>query len=427
VELLYESIANIALLEDSLASLEEESQEAGFEVRATGYGLDALLPLVSRTYSLRLAGRSEYYAEFVRAQRIAGYVDSYLSRLLSILMRDGELGFKKMTSANQAARDAILIGMIFAGLFLFGYVYVVANSITRPIRILAKASEKLARGELEVQPIELRSRDEVSVLADRFYAMSANIRAYIEGLKEKADLEAKLHQEERSLLAMEKALREAQLMNLQDQMRPHFLFNALNSIARTALLEGAQTTEGLTISLARLLRSTMKKGGFLIPLAEEIDIAKEYLSFQKVRFGARLEWKVACDPLLSQLKVPRFLLQPLVENAVRHGVEPKEEGTRVLVDIRKHRDELRIRVMDSGAGMDISTLGSLREQIKESIPQNEKAGQTEPKGIGVVNLARRIFMLYGSSARLTLYSRKGRGTLVVLVLPAGGTVQWPGS
>lgn len=429
IETLKESIANLEILNNSLAPLEFLSKDAGFEVRATGYGLDAYLPLVARSFSLRLAGRSDYYADFARSEKIAGYVDMYLSRLLSILMKDGEESFRDSSRQSKAINNALLLGMIAAGILLLAYVYIVANSITKPIRTLAKASEKLARGELDVAPVKIKSKDEVGILTESFYLMSANIRTYIEGLKEKAELEKKLHDEETSLLSMGKALREAQLMNLQDQMRPHFLFNALNSIACNALLERAPITEKLTISLAKLLRSTMKEGGPYVPLGDEVGIVREYLGFQKARFGERLDWEIRFDAALSAIRIPRFLLQPLVENAVRHGIEPKEDKTRVLVSVQRKGNTIKAFVIDTGQGIPRDTLLRLRRVIlNASIGTIEaKEGLLEGTGIGLANVATRLYLLYGSEGRLELYSKQGKGTIIRLTIPMKGVSLWPES
>ena len=428
IEELYEAISALSGLNDSLSPLEDLSVDAGFEVRATGYGLDAYFPLIGRAFSLRVAGRTDYYPDFVHGDRIAAYVDMYLSRLLSVLMRDGEESFRASARHAKAINDAILLGMIAAGILLLGYVYVVANSITRPIRKLAKASEKLAKGEMDVTPVEVRSNDEVRILVDSFFAMSASIKSYIEGLKEKAELEKKLHDEETSLLSMGKALREAQLMNLQDQMRPHFLFNALNSIARNALLEGAQATEKLTISLAKLLRSTMKEGGPYVPLGEEIDIVREYLSFQKARFGERLDWEMRFDASLGGIKVPRFLLQPLVENAVRHGIEPKESNTRILVSVQRRGDKIKAFIIDTGLGIAKDELVRLRRVIgSSSAEEPAREGLLAGSGIGLANVATRLWILYGREGSLQLFSKAGKGTIVRLSIPMKGVSRWPES
>ncbi len=430
---LYGLAASLKSLDGEIETLAQYSQEAEFEVRATGYGLDACLPLIEKAFALRASGRSDYYADFARGDRIAGFVEGYLSKLLTILMREGEQSFSAGARKSKAINETILFGIVAAGIFLLAYVYIVANSITKPIRKLARQSEKLAHGDLDVEPLVVKSRDEVGILAESFHAMSANIRAYIKGLEDKAELEKKLHEEETSLLSMGKALREAQFMNLQDQMRPHFLFNALNSIARNALLEGAGTTERLTISLAKLLRATMKEGGPYITLGEEIDIVREYLGFQKVRFKDRFDWEIRFDPSMEGIRVPRFLLQPLVENAVRHGIEPKEGKADILISLRQRSDSLQMSVVDTGIGISPADLDSLRKKIAQSMSEARADPATSASipsgttdrlgggfGIGVGNVATRLYLLYGAEGSLRIHSRSGKGTLVRLSLPVTG-------
>lgn len=433
VDSLFKGIANLSVLHSEIAAIQPLSLRAGFEVQAVGYGLDAYFPKVNRSISMRASGLPDYYADYARAENIAGYIDLYLSRLLGILMEEGEIHFKTTAARARAIHQAILAATIVAGFLLLAYVWMIANSITKPIRSLARASEKLARGDMSVAPITTRSKDEVGILVERFFTMSANIRDYIESLREKAELEKRLHEEEMSLLSMGKALREAQLLNLQDQIRPHFLFNALNAIARNALFEKAPVTEKLTLSLARLLRSTMKAGSLSVTLGEEISIVREYLAFQKERFGNRLEIDIRFDESLEEFPVPRFLLQPLVENAVRHGMEQREGPAVILVAVRRSTSWLKALVADSGAGMTPDRLAALRRNIAAAPGATEERQLTADReglvagtGIGLSNVATRLSILYNGEARLALYSRPGKGTLLSIRIPLQGGPRWPG-
>jgi two-component system sensor histidine kinase YesM len=258
------------------------------------------------------------------------------------------------------------------------------------------------------------------VLAHGFNAMAANIRTMVEDLREKAELERRLHEETLSRVSMGKALREAQFMYLQGQIRPHFLFNALNTIARSALLEEAEGTERLAQGLGRLLRYSLAEGGASVPLGEEIESLREYLSFQGIRFGPRLSWEIRVEPEVEGFLIPRFSLQPLVENAVRHGIEPKVEGGRVIVSARRAGDRLRLIVADSGQGMDHSVLENLRLRAAgNDLPAPSLApapGEGGP-GIGLANITMRLAFRFSDDVRLGLASSLGRGTVVRLSLP----------
>ena len=135
---------------------------------------------------------------------------------------------------------------------IFGLLF--SNSVSRPIHRLADLAARIAAGDLEVGSIPVKSRDEVGILSASFNTMSRSIREMVEGLKEKADLERQLHEEEIALERMQRTLQEARFMGLQAQINPHFLFNALNTISRTALFEGADKTSQLIKSVAALFR-----------------------------------------------------------------------------------------------------------------------------------------------------------------------------
>ncbi|HBE46168.1 MAG TPA: hypothetical protein DDW14_02110, partial [Spirochaetaceae bacterium] len=322
-------------------------------------------------------------------------------------------------------------------------IVLVTEAITAPLRKLAKEAEKLASGDLEAGIVEAHTNDEVETLARSFASMASNIRAMVEGLKEKAELERLLHEEELALVSMGKALREAQFMNLQEQMKPHFLFNALNTIARSALLERAERTESLALGLARLLRATIKDSGALSSLEEEITLAQAYIEFQHARFGDRLKWKIDVPSALQSLKVPRLMIQPLVENAVRHGLEPKVEGGTVYIKARRRNTSLILWVLDDGVGISKEKLEEIREHIvfslelknrkPEELPvptdaelPNSDPGESENEllngtGIGLANLATRLAILYSGQCRFDIQADSDKGTLVRIMIPLGAT------
>ncbi|MGB9686321.1 MAG: sensor histidine kinase [Rectinema subterraneum] len=442
-ELIYNGIASLNAQYAELLPLEDYSIHAGFEVRATGYGLDVYLPLVSRAVGLRAGGSPDYYQAFVKATRIQGYIDVYLNRLLSELMQSGEETYAKLSRRSEILNKTILLSMIIASILAVIVIVLVTEAITAPLRKLAKEAEKLASGDLEAGIVEAHTNDEVETLARSFASMASNIRAMVEGLKEKAELERLLHEEELALVSMGKALREAQFMNLQEQMKPHFLFNALNTIARSALMERAERTESLALGLARLLRATIKDSGALSSLEEEITLAQAYIEFQHARFGDRLKWKIDVPSALQSLKVPRLMIQPLVENAVRHGLEPKVEGGTVYIKARRRNTRLILWVLDDGVGISKEKLEEIREHIvfslelknrkPEELPVptdaellNSDPGESENEllngtGIGLANLATRLAILYSGQCRFDIQADSDKGTLVRIMIPLGAT------
>lgn len=432
IESIYNGIASLNAQYQDLIPLADISINVEFEVRATGYGLDVYLPLVSRALGLRAGGLADYYQIFVKAGRIEGYIDIYLNRMLSALMNSGEATYAKLLHKSKILNSTVLISMILASILALVAIVLVTEAITAPLRRLAKEAEKLAGGDLDAGIVEARTKDEVETLTHSFATMAASIKEMVEGLKEKAELEKLLHEEELALVSMGKALREAQFMNLQEQMKPHFLFNALNTIARSALLEDAPRTESLARGLATLLRATIKDSGALSTLGDELALAQAYLEFQHARFGERLQWRIDVPQPLYSVSVPRLMVQPLVENSVRHALEPKLEGGSVYIKARKRKAGLVFWVLDNGIGMSKERLEEIRAKINTSLAINNygqdkllpvkakvEKGTTvlEGAGIGLANLATRFGILYGDQCRFEIQSKSGRGTLVRIILP----------
>lgn len=412
-----QSLAVLSHAVSALQTVEDEPPDAFFEVRAARRGFEAWKPAIEAAFEAGQAGREGAYEAYQNADRIASYIDSYLGRLLSISMATGTSRYEKVQAASERRRLVALFGLVATGTIALVFSVFFARSIAAPVRNLAKAADRMAAGDLDVEPVRVSTHDEIADLARDFNAMSTNIRALVEGLKEKAELERLLHEESLARISMGRALREAQFINLQDQLRPHFLFNALNTISRSALLEGAPRTELLATSLGKLMRYALSESGAFTTVGDELSVLREYLTFQEIRFGNRLRWEIHSEADVEQLLVPRFILQPIVENAVRHGIEPKVEGGRVVVSARFKTGRIRLVVADTGVGIDPVLLMSLRNAAAgHGIGFEVLPGQAGP-GIGMANLQERLKYRYNGGSCLAIASRKGRGTVVRISLP----------
>ncbi|THF72621.1 sensor histidine kinase [Cohnella fermenti] len=209
---------------------------------------------------------------------------------------------------------------------------------------------------------------------------------------------------------LQEEAKEAEIAFLRSQINPHFLYNTLNSIA-ILCLKDPRRAEELTLEFSRYLRRSFdfKPIGSLTTLENELELIRAYLTIEKARFGARLnvEYEVDAAP---GTPVPPLVLQPLVENAVRHGLMSNLRGGTVRIAIRKEADaSIRFVVEDNGRGMDRFQLESLL------VPGDTK------KGIGLANITKRIELLYGTS--LQIESEEGRGTKISYRIPAERTLQ----
>jgi hypothetical protein len=195
---------------------------------------------------------------------------------------------------------------------------------------------------------------------------------------------------------LEAQLAEARLTALQGQLRPHFLFNTLNMIAEQVYTDPAGADAMLT-RLGVLLRSSFTEANReRVPLRRELELLEAYIEIMRARFHGRLTFELNVEPTTLDALVPRFILQPLVENAIKHGVEPREEGGRVTVTARRHGDSLDLEVRDNGDGL----AGAIRE------------------GTGVRNTRERLHHLYGAGRQeFALTPAPGGGTVASVVIP----------
>jgi two-component system LytT family sensor kinase len=212
-----------------------------------------------------------------------------------------------------------------------------------------------------------------------------------------ARIEMKLEEQEKLLL-------EARLDALQSQINPHFLFNTLNSISSLVRFDPDQARD-LIVKLSKILRRLLGKHDEFVQLREEIEFIDDYLDIEVVRFGReKLHVYKHLDPDTLDVVVPAMLLQPLVENSIKHGLSPKIDGGSITLRSRLQEGKLIVQVEDDGVGM-------------SAPPAVAAHTMGSGRGIGMANVAERLQVLYGDEGKLTVRSRDALGTLVVLELP----------
>lgn len=197
----------------------------------------------------------------------------------------------------------------------------------------------------------------------------------------------------------------ARLEALQAQIRPHFLFNVLNTIIMFSRTDPEKSRE-LLVMLAQFFRRSLSHRGEMITVQDEIDYVNTYLALEKARFGEKLQVKLRLDPRALGLQIPILTIQPLVENAVMHGLAPKEEGGTIGVRVRRRQGHLQICIMDDGVGIPPERLSRVLE-----------LGFGTNHGIGMSNVNERLISLYGEGYRLRIRSRPGSGTAVRIRIP----------
>ena len=281
-----------------------------------------------------------------------------------------------------------------------------------PVQQMIGASRDISQGSYDTPDVPVPRQDEMGQLADAFNRMKHSMAEQVNTLREKNEIERELHRQKTEALEMQNRMERSRLQQLRSQIDPHFLFNTLNVILQTAGTEKAYRTQALITALAHLLRYSLMSNDEQVPLSREVRIVDEYYSIYHVRFGdrIRMEWRISDSLDLTETMVPSFILQPIVENAFKHGISPKEEGgvVRIRVNPLREKGLLYISVCDNGVGIERAQL----EQLKNALAKPGECWEH----IGVYNVAARLRLL-DERSHLEICSHPGRGTAIRLYLP----------
>lgn len=355
-----------------------------------------------------------YITELYDVYSMQEYLRDYASALTQMTMEAGNMDYQEKVPVFQ--RIPILIGVFAACLLFFVFLFsgIMARTIIRPVQMLANSSRKIAQNDFSEPDLEVPNRDEMGELVLAFNKMKMATEGYINTLKKNSEMAALLHKEELERVDMEKQLNEAQLALLKSQIDPHFLFNTLNMIGCMAKLEDAETTEKMIFSMGNLFRYTLKNSGQITVLERELKVVSDYIYIQQMRFGSRIRYDSSIEVDAEQVQIPSFSLQPIVENAIIHGLSKKEEGGRLHLRIWKEKEHVIISVTDTGLGMTEERCRELKEAMKSR--------RTSGRGIGLGNIYKRIHIMY-EEGDMKVYSRKGCATTVQMIIPQNGLRQ----
>lgn len=344
----------------------------------------------------------EYRSNIAMYYMVQEYLESYAGNLQTMTVANGSGQYRRQKVLFYIIPGiCIITGIMVAAVFVW-LRYYIGKTVIKPVMALSEEAKRISEKDFSGSRIEAKGEDEIAVLVNSFEDMKESTRNYITAMEEK-------HQ-------IEKQLVETRYQMLKNQINPHFLFNTLNLIASTAEIEDANTTEKMIVTLSRLFRYNLKSQGTVMPLEQELKVVADYMYLQQMRFGQRIQYSMDIAPEVRETLVPSFVLQPLVENAVIHGLSKRSQGGRIHIRCWKQEDTIWISVADTGEGISQSRLEELRrklagkEQISE-IEEDDKMGT----GLGLSNIAERIQSMY-EKAGIQLHSSYGHGTVIQLYL-----------
>ena len=298
---------------------------------------------------------------------------------------------KELLSKSRQAQSVYVLTAIILVIVALLFSRFMARSITLPIQKLRDSMKKVQEGDFSVSDVVVDSKNEIGSLTKSFDVMTHRIHEL---------MEQNVHEQEEK--------RRSELKALQSQINPHFLYNTLDSIIWMA--EGKKNEEVvlMTASLARLLRQSISNEDEVVPIANEVEYARGYLTIQKMRYKDKLEFQIEVDSSILYIPLIKLVLQPIIENAIYHGLKYKESKGLLIVKGFMKDGNAVLQVIDDGVGMDEETLAHIYDKHKVNYHSN---------GVGVYNVQKRLKLYYGEDYGITYTSELGKGTTATITIP----------
>lgn len=304
-----------------------------------------------------------------------------------------EISQKTMLASvsGSISRTLVLISLVFVAFFLM--TVFIARFTTRPIVRLTAAIDRMAKGDLNQRAVP-QGAVELCRLSDSFNVMAGRMLQLIKDVEKQAVLREEAH-----------------FNMLRAQIQPHFLFNSLNDIRWMAMLNGVDSVANAIEQLGTILSSTLNTADHTATIAKELETLEAYVRLQKMRYGDMFEFRVLIPKELMDYVIPKFILQPIVENAIFHGVSGKLDGV-ITADAALRGQDLEIVISDNGDGVPKEQLARLL--VSDAAPDSRKY----VSGLGIRNIHERLQIQFGSAYGLTLQSGQAAGFTVIIRLPA---------
>lgn len=303
-----------------------------------------------------------------------------------------------LENSYQKIRNITLTVMGFSVLLLTIIYYFYSKKTNKPIKDLKIAMERIQKGDLDTR-VQVGTNDEIGFLANGLNQMTLELQNHIQ-----------------KVYIAEIRQREAEIEALKTQIEPHYLYNTLDVIRMTAITKDDKETAEMIDGLSGQLKYLIGGARDMVTLQAELDSVRNYFKIIKIRYENRFSLEVDVPEELLELKVPQLILQPVVENAVKHGLKPKEEGEGVVaIQGMKSEDRLEITVMDNGIGMTEEKMADVQQLLDSQ--DTVKHAKSKRASIGLKNVYDRIKLIFGDAYSMEISSFEGIGTIVKYKLP----------
>lgn len=369
------------------------------------------LEVVDQTIEAKRGRNVEKYRNYYEtATGLYEDINAYITSLnLELFVANSE----NYVKLSKGYRNFEAVAVTIMTLIMIGNVVIVTSFVSAmimPLKNLADSADEVAKGNFDADLPEIAYNDEIGIVIGAFNKMVVSIKDYIEKLKESLEKERYMQEKE---LMMEAHLKDAQLKYLQAQINPHFLFNTLNAGAQLAMMEGADRTYEYVQTVADFFRYNVKNQKTFVTISEEVTLVDNYIQILNVRFSGDIGYEKQVDNRLLKCKMPSMILQPIVENAVNHGI--REMGDKGMITLKVYREDSNVCICIKDNGKGIS-----QEDIDKILSgdYSPKEQQYDNNGIGMDNVISRLRLFAGERDVVSIVSPgPNMGCEVIIRLP----------
>ncbi|MDF2878621.1 MAG: Histidine kinase [Clostridia bacterium] len=352
---------------------------------------------------------SSYYVIYMESLDILSRITTYLQEILRLSVEENREFIEKASQNNKRLKNLIIFFVCIVVVASISFCIFFSNYVTGLIKRIASMTKKIAKGSEKHEIMSMAGPKEIQELTSNFNQLLDTIYELNGKAEEKVKLELRLSEEKLEKMKVRELLKESQLQGLQTQINPHFLFNTLNVISMTALLENADQAYALMIALSKFMRHYLKKVKSNVPLEEELDMISQYLYILKARMGEQFLYSIQCDVKTKEIKIPVFTLQPIVENAFKHGIEDQVEQGRIDIRIKERNRSLYLSIYDNGKGMTKEEIDSVRKKLRvHDVDFGDQAH------IGIENVGYRLNLVFENRVKYYVRSSSRKGTIFTI-------------
>lgn len=295
---------------------------------------------------------------------------------------------KELLAPMKQSRNAMMIMTLSILSFALLVAMFISYALTKPMKRTVQLMKQVQRGKLDVR-VNVKYNDEIGMLGSHFNRMIGRVRDLLQEVYE-----------------TEQSKQKADMLALQNQINPHFIYNTLESIRMLAELNDDDRVAELTYLLGLLLRYSITRSDEIVTVKQELQHVENYLQLLQLRFPEKISYCFLIPETYHSLPIIKLVFQPIVENAIFHGLEKQAEPGTITITAWSERDDVIFTIHDDGVGMDEERLASLNQSLKD--------GKTDKFGIGLRNVNERVRLHYGENSGLIVSSRLGEGTIVTL-------------